>query len=212
MDVLGQVLVWLEETYPTGKKASIRIVRTEKQMGPIAKRWAGKSGQAYQRVLLRLTMARAAHFRGELMLNFSQEAWLTGSIATRAAGLRTLAHEWWHFSRVQGTVLEFFEEGSAEIFAENALMLATGVTLERAATLRFELYDPMRQAVALLADEMGGATWLQASRTVQDGVKWLEAELAGAGFNPDAVRRLITAKTPTMFLNSATLVLGGRNG
>ncbi|MCL6568931.1 MAG: hypothetical protein K6T35_08635, partial [Meiothermus silvanus] len=131
--------------------------------------------------------ARAARLFNEVALLPQVLTEFGGSIWQRTRAARTLAHEWWHISRLAEGSFPPFEEGSADVFADLALQRMTGFDASR---VGFRQYSEQAQAVEALL-EVFGERWLFESRRVSNVSFWLERSLLEAGYPPLLVKQAL---------------------
>lgn len=189
VEVIGGVRSWLQANFPPSRPVRVQTAQTEADIAKIEHKW---QRLAERRGLPRSEGAidrniRAARLFDEVALLPQVLAEFGGSIWQRARAARTLAHEWWHISRVtEGSFLPF-EEGSADVFADLALQRMTGFD---ASKVGFRRYSEQAQAVEALL-EVFGEPWLFESRRVPGVSRWLERSLLEAGFLPPLVKQVL---------------------
>lgn len=111
----------------------------------------------------------------------------------RARGVRVLAHEWWHASRVSPPErCPRLEEGLAELFAQEFCRERFGVPLSGPESYKSLLDKANQVAVTLGEGNLGrGLRRLAESRSAPDLTVWLEAEPSGAGLSAEEIINLL---------------------
>ncbi len=207
-EILGTATHWLQQHYPVTPVPKTRIAQTSAKLESVAQNWAKKQKSDPKAVLVELQQVVAAHYAGEIL--FAPPFWAeaSGSIWSRARAFRTVAHEWWHLRRLENAAFRWFEEGSAELFAEHVLIKATQMKSDDARILRNRAYADLTHAVELVSSPLGGMTWLEASRTVSSVREWLSDSLSRFGFPQEQVEQWLRSRTPPEFLVRARMLLG----
>ncbi|EYB68926.1 hypothetical protein DEIPH_ctg013orf0032 [Deinococcus phoenicis] len=106
----------------------------------------------------------------------------------RLAGLRYMAHEWWHVMRVDRQRVYGLEEGGAELFADRVTRVLTGVPGE---LRRIQEYAGLASGAELLGEAARGPgnalAWVLASREQADVGAWFAAQLKELGVPGDDI-------------------------
>jgi hypothetical protein len=178
---------WLNERYPLSGAPRFHIAPSPERLKRIQERWFRLAEQRELPEALAIIdpSARANRFLNEVVIGSQVLNDLKGSVWDRAAGARSLAHEWWHLRRRE--LLPFYplEEGSADYFADRVMREATG-----ADTRGFRRYPLLAEAVEKLV-QLLGEDWLEGTRQVHNVRQHLRNALLKRGFPASLVEEVV---------------------
>ena len=176
-EVVGAVTKWLRDAYPPPRAVRPAVVAESR----------AQVGRALEHLGLPpnfTDIPRAVSRNGAMVFFPPVAAELRGAVAERAAAARTVAHEYFHASRVSPARYTpfFLEEGMADIFAD----VATRHMLGGADLRDHGRYKPLSEAAARLllylgGDEHAATEWLLKTRRVPRLTEFIEVELSERG-------------------------------
>ena len=178
-EVAGAVTKWLRSTYPPPR--AVRPVSVAENQAQVRR--------AFEKLGYPPNLSdipRAATRDGEMVLFPPVAAEMRGVVAARAVAARTIAHEYFHASRVSPAAFTpyFLEEGMADMFADIAIYHMLG-----GADLREHgRYKPLSEAAArlllyLAGDDERATRLLLETRKVPRLGEFIEAKMGERGIS-----------------------------
>jgi hypothetical protein len=185
-EVVGGVRAWLANERPSHRGVTVTLAADEEAIRRVEQRWrrlCRKNG--YPEHLAEVDRTnRAATFFGEIVLFPDVIAELNAkAVHTRAIGARTLMHEWWHIARRDPTYVYPFEEGSAEVFADDMCERAFGFRPPK----EWRHYNDLADGIELIGATVDLNNWYLPSRgEIRIGL-WLQRTFLEMGFSSGAI-------------------------
>jgi hypothetical protein len=181
-EVVGGVRAWLANERPSHRGVTVTLAADEESIRRVEQRWrrlCRKNG--YPEALAEVDRTnRAATFFGEIALFPDVIGELTAKdVHTRAIGARTLMHEWWHIARRDSTYIYPFEEGSAEVFADDMCERAFGFRPPK----DWRHYNDLAEGIELIGATLDLNNWYLPSRGEIRIGQWLQKTFLEMGFH-----------------------------